>query len=89
MCLHTGANELFGQHWSFAAPNVHLIEYIMFSDPGVPLQECYAGSLSEAGRQTYRAIPGTPIPNNGVVSLPPGPGFGINLPERWLIPWSA
>jgi L-rhamnonate dehydratase len=86
MCLHTGANELYGQHWTFAAPNVHLIEYIQFSEPGVPLQECYQGSPSAAGRRAYRATPGTPVPVDGVVSLPPGPGFGIDLPVDWLVP---
>ena len=87
MCLHTGGNELYGQHWTFAAPNVHLIEYIQFSDPGVPLEECFAGSPSEAGRRAYRATPGTPVPKDGVIGLPPGPGFGIDLPETWLVPW--
>jgi L-rhamnonate dehydratase len=89
MCLHTGANELYGQHWTFAAPNVHLIEYILFSAPGIPLEECGLASPSAAGRRTYRATPGTPIPKDGRVGLPPGPGFGIDLPEEWLIPWGA
>ena len=89
MCLHTGANELYGQHWTFAAPNVHLIEYILFSAPGIPLEECGLASPSAAGRRTYRTTPGTPIPKDGRVGLPPGPGFGIDLPEEWLIPWGA
>lgn len=86
MCLHTGANELFGQHFTFAAPNVHLAEYIQFSDPGVPLAECHLGSPSAAGRQCYRTTPGTPMPKDGVLGLPPGPGFGIDLPASWLVP---
>lgn len=88
MYLHCGANELFGQHWSFAAPGSRLIEYIQSTAPGVPLEECYKGSPSEAGRRAYRATPGTPIPVNGEVGLPPGPGFGIHIPDEWLVPWS-
>ena len=86
MCLHTGANDLFGQHWTAAMPNTPMIELIQFSDPGVPLEECYLGSPSEAGRQCYRTTPGTPMPVRGKLGLPPGPGFGLQVPEGWLRP---
>ena len=72
-----GANDLYGQHWTFAMPNVHLIEMIQFSAPGVPMEECYLGSPSESGRLCYRSTPGTPMPVNGRLGLPPGPGFGL------------
>jgi L-rhamnonate dehydratase len=87
MCLHTGANDLYGQHWTFAMPNVQLIEMIQFSAPGVPLEECYLGSPSESGRLCYRSTPGTPMPANGRLGLPPGPGFGLRVPEAWLKPY--
>ncbi len=84
MCLHTGANDLYGQHWTAAMPNTPLIELIQFSAPGVPLEECYLGSPSESGRLCYRTTPGTPMPVDGRLGLPPGPGFGLQTPEAWL-----
>jgi L-rhamnonate dehydratase len=84
MCLHTGANDLYGQHWTAAMPNTPLIEFIQSSYPGVPLEECYLGSPSESGRLCYRTTPGTPVPVNGRLGLPPGPGFGLQVPEEWL-----
>ena len=87
MCLHTGANDLYGQHWTFAMPNAQLIEMIQFSAPGVPIEECYLGSPSESGRLCYRSTPGTPMPVNGRLGLPPGPGFGLKVPEEWLKPF--
>ena len=86
MCLHTGANDLYGQHWSAAMPNTPLIEYIQFSDPGVPFEECHLSSPSESGRKCYRTTAGTPVPSQGKLGLPPGPGFGLQVPEEWLRP---
>ncbi|MFC1525978.1 enolase C-terminal domain-like protein [Candidatus Latescibacterota bacterium] len=86
MCLHTGANDLYGQHWTAAMPNTPLIEYIQFSDPGVPFEECYLGTPSESGQRCYRTTPGTPLPKDGKLGLPPGPGFGLQVPEEWLRP---
>jgi L-rhamnonate dehydratase len=39
MCLHTGANNPYGQHWTAAMPNTPLIELFQASAPGVPLEE--------------------------------------------------
>ena len=89
MCLHTGANNLYGQHWTAAMPNTPLIEYFQASDPGVPLAECHLGSPSESGRRCYRTTPGTPMPANGKLGLPPGPGFGLQIPEAWLQPYES
>jgi L-rhamnonate dehydratase len=85
ICLHTGANDLYGQHWTFATANATLIEMIQFSDPGVPLEEAYLGSPYESGQKCYRTTPGTPMPVDGKLGLPPGPGFGIQIPEEWLV----
>ena len=85
MCFHTGANNLYGQHWTFAMPNVSLIELIQFSQPGVPLEECFIGSPSASGRQCYRTTPCTPMPKDGKLGLPPGPGFGLQIPEDWFV----
>jgi len=84
--LHTGGNDLYGQHWTAAMPNVPLIEYIQFSDPGVPLEECHLDAPSESGRRCYRATPGTPVSREGRMGLPPGPGFGLQVSESWLEP---
>jgi len=54
--------------------------------PGVPMEECYLGSPYESGRGGYRTPPGTPMPVNGKLGLPPGPGFGLQVPEEWLKP---
>ncbi|NKB67356.1 MAG: hypothetical protein GKR89_09875 [Candidatus Latescibacteria bacterium] len=86
MCLHTGANDLFGQHWTAAMPNSPLIEYFQGSPPGVPFAICAMDSPSASGRQTYRMPPGTPPPVDGRLGLPPGPGFGLQIKEEWLHP---
>lgn len=86
MCLHTGANDLYGQHWTAAMPNTPLIEFFQASNPGVPLAECYLGSPFESGQRCYRTTPGTPMPIDGKVGLPPGPGFGVQIPDEWLKP---
>lgn len=87
MCLHTGANDLYGQHWTAAMPNTPLIEFIQFSPPGVPFEECHLAAASEQGRRScYRTPPGTPMPVAGKLGLPPGPGFGLEVPEAWLKP---
>ena len=86
MCLHTGANDLYGQHWTAAMPNTPLIEYIVFSKPGIPFESCYVGAPTEEGRRCYRSTPGQPVPKEGKIGLPPGPGFGLQVPEEWLVP---
>ena len=55
-------------------------------DGGVPLEQCYLGAPTTSGRQCYRTTPGTPMPVEGKIGLPPGPGFGIKIPEEWLVP---
>ncbi len=86
MCLHTGANNPYGQHWTAAMPNTPLIELFQASAPGIPLDECYLGSPSESGRSCYRTPPGTLMPIDGKLGLPSGPGFGLQVPEEWLKP---
>lgn len=86
MCLHTGANDPYGQHWTAAMPNTTLIEFFQASSPGIPLEECYLGSPSESGQYCYRTPPGTLMPAKGKIGLPSGPGFGLHIPEDWLKP---
>ena len=89
MCLHTGANDPYGQHWTAAMPNTPLIEFCMGSLPGVPLEECYLGTPSASGRRNYKVPPGTNMPRNGLLGLPKGPGFGIDIPADWLVEVAA
>ena len=72
--LHGGANASFGQHLTYAMPNMPWGEYFVASPPGVPLEE--------AAR-----TPGTPVPQDGWVKPNDGPGFGLEIPEEWLVPF--
>lgn len=87
MCLHVGANDNFGQHWTFAMPNTPLIEFFQASAPGIPLEGCHLGAAGATQRQVYRTPPGVTLPKDGKVGLPPGPGFGHEIPEEWLVPY--
>jgi hypothetical protein len=84
-----GVNDLYGQHFTAAMPNTPLIEFYQGTLPGVPLEECYLGAPTESGRTCYRTTPGTPMPVDGKMGLPPGPGFGLQVPEDWLVPYDG
>ena len=86
MCLHTGCNDLYGQHWTAAMPNTPLIEFFQGSPPGIPFDITGMASPYAVGRQAYRMPPGTPAPVNGKIGLPPGPGFGLEIAPEWLKP---
>ena len=86
MCLHTGANDLFGQHWTAAMPNTPLIEFFQGSPPGIPFGITGMISPYASARKAYRMPPGTPAPVEGKMGLPPGPGFGLAIEEEWLKP---
>lgn len=65
-----------GQHFTYAMPESPLAEFWLDSDPGVP--------LAEAVR-----IPGTPTPVNGKLVPSDAPGFGFEIREQDLTPWSG
>jgi len=69
--LHGGANQAYGQHFTYSTPNVPWIEYFVGSPPGVPLEEI--------GR-----IPGAVMPKDGYVVPSDAPGFGYEIQEEWL-----
>jgi len=69
--LHGGANQAFGQHFSYATPNVPWIEFFVGSPPGIPLEETIH-------------IPGTVVPKDGYVVPGDAPGFGYEIREEWL-----
>ena len=58
------------------------IETFELSPP--PLAECYLGTPEKSGQRHYKVPPGTNMPQNGLLGLPKGPGFGIDIPEDWL-----
>ena len=73
---HSGASLPFGQHFHIAMPEAQLAEYWLRYDPGVPLEE--------ASR-----LPGVPVPKNGRVVPSDAPGFGIDLKESQLLPFTS
>ena len=73
---HGGANSPFGQHFALAMPESQMAEFWLGSDPGVPLEE-------------VRVIPGMSVPVNGKVTPSDAPGFGMEIDEEWIEPWSG
>jgi len=72
---HGGADLPFGQHFHFALPEAPLAEYWLGSAPGVPLHE-------------VNPIPGVPVPIDGKVRPSDAPGFGMEVKQEWLLPWT-
>ena len=58
---------------TIATPSLPWAEYFVGSEPGVPLEE-------------LPRLPGTPIPKNGRLTPSDAPGFGLDIPESWIIP---
>lgn len=74
VCLHGGGRDAYGQHLSWAMPNISWCEYYIGSDPGVPLEEV--------------AQPGALVPRNSYLDfIPTGPGFDLGIEEEWLVPF--
>jgi L-rhamnonate dehydratase len=74
--LHAGGNTVFGQHFSYATPNVPWCECFVGTDPGVP--------LAEGWRQ-----PGQAVPQDGWLIPSDSPGFGLEIKEEWLVTYRA
>jgi L-rhamnonate dehydratase len=74
--LHAGGNTVYGQHFSYAMPNVPWCECFVGTDPGVP--------LADGWRQ-----PGQAVPQDGWLIPSDSPGFGLEIKEEWLVPYSA
>ncbi len=72
--LHAGGNTVFGQHFSFATPNVPWCEFFVGSDPGIPLEEGWR-------------YPGQAIPRDGWITPNDAPGFGLEIKEEWIEPY--
>ena len=71
---HTAAGTPWGQHFSISMPESLISEYWMGSDPGIALDEICP-------------IPGMSTPKNGYVTPSNAPGFGIDIPEKYIQNW--
>lgn len=71
--LHGGANNVFGQHFSFASTCTPWIENFVGSSPGIPLREVYP--------------PWQAIVEDGWLVPFDTPGFGIDVPESAITPF--
>jgi L-rhamnonate dehydratase len=72
--LHAGGNNPFGQHFSIASAAVPMLECFVGTPPGVPLEEGWR-------------LPGQAIPINGQLTPSDAPGFGLEIPDEWLVPF--
>jgi L-rhamnonate dehydratase len=72
--LHAGGNTVFGQHFSYANSAVPWCECFVATPPGVPLEESWR-------------LPGQAIPKDGWLTPSDAPGFGLEIPEDWLVPF--
>lgn len=72
--LHAGGNTAFGQHFSYAGTAVPWLECFVGTPPGVPLEEDWR-------------LPGQALPKDGYLIPSDAPGFGLEIPEEWLVPF--
>lgn len=72
--LHGGGNTPYGQHFTYAMPVSPWCEFFIASPPGVPLEE-------------VMPWPGVPVPRDGWLVPSDAPGFGLEIPEEWLVPF--
>ena len=73
---HFSGSTAYGVHFSYAMPECPMAEYFMTSEPGVP--------LDQAG-----GVPGTPIPQDGKIVPSDAPGFGWELSDADVGPWTG
>jgi L-rhamnonate dehydratase len=73
---HGGANSAFGQHFAMAMPESLMAEFWLGSDPGIPLEEA-------------RRLPGVAVPKEGRLIPSDAPGFGMEVQDDWIKPFSG
>jgi L-rhamnonate dehydratase len=73
---HGGANTPFGQHFAMAMPESLIAEFWLGTDPGVPLEE-------------VKRLPGSAVPVEGKLVPSDAPGFGLEIKEEWIKPYSG
>jgi len=74
--LHGGGMSPYGTHLTCAMPNMPWAEFGIWPPPGVPLEEC-------------QWTPGCVLPVDSWITVNEGPGFGANIAEEWLTPFSV
>ena len=70
---HKGANSSWGQHFALAMPESSMAEWFMDTDIGQPLSD--------------KLLPGVAMPKEGKIVPSDAPGFGLDIPEDWIVPW--
>lgn len=73
---HAGGNSPYGQHACYALPAVEWTEFLVETPPGVPLDE-------------WSAVPGTVTPDEGRMTPPSEPGFGVDIEPATLTRWQT
>ncbi len=73
---HATCNSPYGQHFAFAMPDCDLAEFHLSSPVGVPLEQ-------------WNQIPGMATPKEGKLVPSDAPGFGLEIPAEWIVPWSG
>jgi L-rhamnonate dehydratase len=72
--LHGGGNNPYGQHFSIASPAVPWLECFIGTPPGVPIEEGWR-------------LPGQAIPKDRRLTPNDTPGFSLEIPLDWLVPF--
>ena len=71
---HGGLNSVYGQHFCYAFSECSLCEFHMSTPVGVPLEELVT-------------MPGMVVPKDGFLVPSDAPGFGLEIPEQWIMEW--
>ena len=70
---HIGGNTAWGQHFAYAMPESSQAEWFMDTNVGQPVGD--------------KQMPGVPTMKDGTVVPSDAPGFGLEMPEEWIVPW--
>jgi len=69
--IHGGGNNVYGQHFTAAAPASPWLECFVGTPPGVPLEEGWR-------------LPGQAVPVDGWLTPNEAPGFGLEIHPDWI-----
>ncbi|WP_254280743.1 enolase C-terminal domain-like protein [Haloarcula marina] len=73
---HGGGTTPYGQHASYALPDIPWTEYFIPSPPGIPLED-------------HPFVPGMAFPEDGALTPSDDPGFGIDMSQIDIGPYSS
>lgn len=74
--IHGGGNNIYGQHISIASAATPWLECFVSTPIGVPLDESWG-------------LPGQAVPKDGWLFPNDAPGFGLEVNEKMITPFSA